>query len=68
MQTEKNTNKRIFLIPGKTNDEDRQNFIYFWVHYMKEHSDDEWSKQQNNLINSVIPDTKIKSKKSNRKI
>ena len=50
--------KRIFLKPGKNNKEDRLNFVKFWVKYIKTHSDKEWSKQQNMLINSQIKDTK----------
>lgn len=38
--------------PGKTNQEDRLNFIKYWVKYIKTHSDEEWSAQQNILINS----------------
>ncbi|MBI2103111.1 hypothetical protein HYT55_04680 [Candidatus Woesearchaeota archaeon] len=32
----------------------RDDFIDFWVNYMKNHSDREWSVQQNVLINSVL--------------
>ena len=46
--------KRKFLKPGKTNKEERRNFIKFWVNYMKNHSDKEWSDQQNTIINSQI--------------
>ncbi len=46
--------KRIFLKPGKNNREERINFIKFWVEYIKTHSDKEWSKQQNMLIDSQI--------------
>ena len=46
--------KRIYLKPGKNNEEDRINFIKYWVKYMKSHSDEEWSQQQNVLINSQI--------------
>ncbi len=46
--------KRLFMKPGKTNKEDRINFVKYWVKYMKTHSDKEWSRQQNILINSVI--------------
>lgn len=49
-----NKGKRIFMKPGKTNKEDRINFVKFWVKYMRAHSDKEWSKQQNFLINSVV--------------
>jgi hypothetical protein len=38
----------------KRNMEERLNFIDYWVNYIKTHSDEEWSKQQNVLINSQI--------------
>ena len=50
----KNTEKTIFMKPGRTNKEDRMNFIKFWAKYIKEHSDEEWSEQQNILIDSQI--------------
>ena len=34
--------KRIFLKPGKTNKEERINFVKYWVEFMKSHSDEEW--------------------------
>lgn len=40
--------------PGKTNQQDRYNFIKFWVKCMKSLSDKEWSKQQNIVINSQL--------------
>lgn len=46
--------QRIFMKPGKTNEEDRANFIKCWVEYMKSVSDEEWSKQQNIVIDSQI--------------
>ncbi len=46
--------KRVFLKPGKTNQEDRINFVKFWANYVRTHSDKEWSKQQNIIINSQI--------------
>lgn len=42
------------LIPGKTNKEDRLNFVKYWANYVRTHSDKEWSKQQNILIDSMI--------------
>jgi hypothetical protein len=45
---------RIFLKPGKDNQEDRINFIKFWVNYIKNHKDKEWSRQQNLIIDSQI--------------
>ena len=38
----------------RKNFEDRLNFIDFWVNYVKTHSDEEWSKQQNKIINSQL--------------
>ncbi len=42
------------LIPKKDNREDRMNFVEYWAEYVKTHSDKEWSRQQNILINSQI--------------
>ena len=50
-QMEKN---RKFMKPGKTNREDRQNFIKFWAEYIKSHTDEDWSEQQNIIINSQL--------------
>lgn len=36
------------------NRKERLEFIKFWVNYIKTHSDKEWSKQQNTVINSQI--------------
>lgn len=44
--------KNIFMKPGKTNKEDRENFIKFWVEFMKNVSDREWSMQQSKFIDS----------------
>jgi hypothetical protein len=46
--------KKNFLKPGKNNKEDRINFIKFWANYVKTHSDKDWSRQQNIIINSQI--------------
>lgn len=35
----------------------RKEFINYWVSFMKTHSDKEWSRQQNVLINSVLKST-----------
>jgi len=35
---------------------ERLEFIDFWVEYIKTHSDKEWSKQQNIVIDSQIKD------------
>ncbi|GBE19809.1 hypothetical protein BMS3Abin17_00538 [archaeon BMS3Abin17] len=60
----KNENqKRIFMKPGKTNKEDRLNFIKFWANYIKTHSDKEWSEQQKMLIDSQIKNVKKLAKK-----
>jgi len=47
-------NKRIFMKPGKNNQEDRENFIKYWAEFINNNEDEEWSKQQNALINSQI--------------
>jgi len=36
----------------KKNAEERMKFIDYWVNYIKSHSDEEWSRQQNIVINS----------------
>jgi hypothetical protein len=43
---------RKFMKPGKTNKQDRINFVKFWAEYVRTHSDEEWSKQQKVLIDS----------------
>ena len=46
--------EQAYMKPGKTNAEDRINFIKFWANYIKTHSDEEWSKQQNIVIDSQV--------------
>ena len=50
----KKKEKKIYMKPGKDNSEDRLNFVKYWANYVKTHKDEEWSKQQNMLINSQI--------------
>ena len=40
----------------KQNFEERLKFIDFWANYIKTHPDKVWSKQQNVIIDSQIPD------------
>ena len=54
---------KIFMKPGKTNEEDRMNFISFWAEYIRTHSDEEWSKQQKVLIDSQIENAHDLAKK-----
>ncbi len=42
------------LKPGKTNQEDRNNFIEYWAEYIRETPDEVWKKQQNFLIKGHI--------------
>ncbi len=42
---------------------DRNGFIDYWVDYMKSHTDEEWSRQQNVLINSVLKTAQHYAKK-----
>ncbi len=37
------------------NAKERLKFIDFWVNYIKKHSDKEWSRQQNIIIDSQMP-------------
>jgi len=46
--------KKIFMSPGKTNREDRENFVKFWAEFMKGVSDKEWSAQQAKFIDSQL--------------
>jgi len=46
------------LKPGKTNKEDRMNFVKYWADYIRNNKDKVWSKQQNVLINSQIQNAK----------
>jgi len=45
------------LKPGKDNKEERENFVQFWAEFVKTHSDEEWSRQQNIVIDSQITKT-----------
>lgn len=47
-----------YMKPGKNNKEDRINFVKYWANYVKTHSDREWSRQQNILINSLMQNMK----------
>lgn len=47
-----------WLKPGRDNNEERMNFVEYWANYVKTHSDKEWSRQQNILINSMMKNAK----------
>ncbi|HLC51315.1 MAG TPA: hypothetical protein VJH90_02990 [archaeon] len=53
-----------FMKPGKTNREDRINFVKFWAKYIRTHRDEEWSEQRNILIDSQMQYEKRTSKES----
>lgn len=38
----------------KRNRKQKREFIKYWADYVKEHPDEEWSEQQNLLINSQL--------------
>ena len=42
----------------RKNAQERLEFVEFWAEYIRSHSDEEWSKQQNELINSQIRNVK----------
>mgnify|MGYP000577877154 CR=1 FL=1 len=46
------------LKPGKTNQEDRMNFVGYWAEFVRTHPDEEWSRQQNVIINSQMQGAK----------
>ena len=46
------------LKPGKTNKENRMNFVEYWAEYVRTHSDKEWSKQQKVLTDSQMQNAK----------
>jgi len=50
----KKKEKMAYMKPGKNNAEDRLNFVKYWANYVKTHKDEEWSRQQNIVINSQI--------------
>ena len=46
------------LIPSKDRKINRIRFVKFWAEYIRTHSDKEWSRQQNVLINSIMQNAK----------
>jgi len=46
--------KKVLLKPGRDNREERINFVKYWAEYVRTHSDEEWSRQQNIIINSQL--------------
>jgi len=50
--------KMNYLKPGKSNKEDRLNFVDYWAEYVRTHPDKDWSLQQNILINSQMQSAK----------
>jgi hypothetical protein len=44
------------------NRERRRKFVREWAEYVKSHSDEKWSKQQNVIINSQIKTAKQEAK------
>ena len=51
--------EKVFMKPGKDNQKDRLNFVKFWVNYIKTHKDEEWSEQQNVIIDSQFKNQHI---------
>jgi len=46
--------RRVFMKPGRNNKEDRINFVKFWADYVRDHPDEDWSEQQNIVIDSQM--------------
>jgi len=55
------------LKPGKTNKEDRMNFVEFWADFVKNNNDKVWSEQQKLLIDSQLDNSKKITLKEYRK-
>lgn len=51
-----------------SNKKQREWFIDYWVNFIKGHSDKEWSRQQNVLINSILKSTKQLSREEYREL
>tara|TARA_Y100000034_G_C6801305_1_gene359430 strand:- start:360 stop:530 length:171 start_codon:yes stop_codon:yes gene_type:complete len=51
------------LKPGKTNKEDRMNFVEYWAEFVRDNKDEVWSKQQKKLIDSQIKNSREFKKK-----
>lgn len=49
-----NINKDEIQREIKDNFKERLEFVNFWANYVKTHRDEDWSEQQNMLINSQI--------------
>lgn len=47
-------NKKEINKEVEKNFKERLKFIKFWANYVKTHNDEEWSEQQNIIINSQI--------------
>ncbi len=43
---------------GKNNSEDRINFVEYWAEFVRTHSDQEWSRQQKVLVDSMMQNAK----------
>jgi len=56
------------LSSKESNQKQREWFIDYWVDYMKTHSDAEWSRQQNVLINSLLKSAKQWSREEFREL
>jgi hypothetical protein len=44
-------NKMVFIDENK---KERESFVKKWAEYVRTHSDEDWSKQQNVIINSAL--------------
>ena len=53
-EIEEKESERILLEPGKDNQQERLNFVRYWAHYVKTHKDEEWSEQQNVVIDGQV--------------
>lgn len=47
-------NEKEMIKEAERNFKERLEFIKFWANYVKTHKDEDWSEQQNIIINSQI--------------
>ncbi len=52
-----NSGKRELEAKKERNLRQRREFVKYWANYVKEHDDEEWSEQQNLVVDSQLENT-----------
>jgi len=58
MEESKKVTSHFKLSSMESNRKQREEFIDYWVEFIRSHADEEWSRQQNVLINSMLKSAK----------